>query len=142
MTRTTRFIILMSTVALTVLLVVVWWFTPVLFDRYCMDHSPICEFAIRGAHKAHNVPPAPDFRTRFPHGYLTALRMCRWPIYSQREKRMALNVLAGFIYYGDDEVRALCLAEIRRMQADAKYESHCQWLLSIGVIKELIERMP
>jgi hypothetical protein len=141
MKRTARFVILMSTAALTVLLALAWWFTPVLLPHLCEHHSPICEFAIRGSRKAQAVPPAPDFSTRFPHGYLTALRICRWPIYSQREKVMALNVLAEFVYEGDDEVCAQCLAEIRRMQTDAKYESHCQWLLSIGVIKERIERM-
>ena len=137
MARTTRFVVLLA-----VLLVVVRWFTPVLFDRYCItNHQSACEFAIRGAHQVHDVPPAPDFRTRFPLGYLTALRMCRWPIYSQREKTMALNVLAGFVYYGDEDVPDLCLAEIRRMQADPSFTGHCQWLLSIGVIKERIEHM-
>ena len=141
MTRTTRFVILMSTATLAILLALAWWFTPVFFPRFCSHHAPFCEFAIRGSQVVHNVPPAPDFNSRFPQGYVTALRICSWPIYSRREKTMALNALAGFIYYGDDAVRALCLAEIRRMQADPLFTAHCRWLLSIGVIKEQVERM-
>jgi len=129
--------LVIGALVIIMLMLGVWCFLPAVIPTYCAAYSPFCEPALRACaydkHTEKNVPPIEQMQKRFPTGYATAIRMCRWPFYSKRSKIASLNALAWYSYCGISKDE--CLREILRLESMPDYQAHCQWLLSLPGIR-------
>lgn len=123
---------LLGLVGTLAVLSVIWFTIPIIYPAICKNYSPICEIAIRGCSVPRDVPPISQMHRRFPEGYKTAIRICRWPIYSKETKIIALNALAWYAYLGIERER--CLAELNIMATKDDYRAHCSWLIPLCTI--------
>ena len=119
----------------------IWLLIPRMVPWYMIRDSTICEFVIRGCRSVDDIPPIENMQVKFPNGYQTAIRICKWPIYSKIEKIFAINTLAWYIIVGDDVIAAECIDAIRVLEKNNEYASHCQYIFNLIPIKDRLIKL-